>query len=64
MTTKYNVGDIVGLSFKVDSISVSDDGIFYYLTAEPKPSDEKYNLAARRIPEKYILPISKFQDHP
>lgn len=64
MTTKYSVGHIVAIPFRVDNIMVSDKGIFYNLTAIPKFFDENYNLVAKRIPEEHILPMSKIQSHP
>ena len=64
MTTKYNAGEIVAIPFKVDDIHVTDEGIFYNLTAIPKFYEEGYNLVARRVPEEHILPMSKIQSHP
>lgn len=64
MITKYSVGHIVAIPFKIDSIQASGEGIFYDLTAIPKFFDEKYNLVAKHIPEEHILPISKIQSRP
>jgi len=64
MTTKYSIGHIVAIPFRIDSIQVSDKGIFYDLTAIPKFFDEKYNLVAKHIPEEHILPMSKIESHP
>ena len=64
MVTKYNVGDIVAVPFRVDNIMVTDNGIFYNLTAIPKFYEEGYSLIAKRIPEEHIFPMSKIQSHP
>lgn len=60
MTTKYNVGDVVLVPFRIDGIKIDKNGTRYIVRVDPKSIDdpETYFLdTPASISEQYITKL-------